>query len=69
MFPLPPGSIDDGRVYVKALFDQELLFNDPFFEDVESSKIETLLRELVVRGRRGDDTLSEPFYTVNGDAG
>ena len=44
VFRLPPGGIDDGRVYVKALFDFESGFPS--------------LRELAVRSRRLDDELS-----------
>ena len=44
VFRLPPESIDDGRVYVKALFDFESGFPS--------------LRELAVRSRGLDDELS-----------
>ena len=50
VFRLPPESIDDGRVYVKALFDFERGF--------------PLLRELAVRSPRVDEELSALSFVV-----
>ena len=51
VFLLPPGSVDDGRVYVKVLFSFERGF--------------PLLRDLAVRSRQGDDELVALSYAAD----
>ena len=51
VFLLPPGSVDDGRVYVKVLFDFDRGF--------------PLLRDLAVRSRQGDDELVALSYAAD----